>query len=252
MGQSVRDSLHPIAKTQIDIFAAQGVTLELHHVCWLNDLCRKITNPTGGTTLAKGTPHRAGNLWLWPLTRQAEVWYQFILDALDGEENHVLALVYAMAHAREHDAFSGLYSRDAAINHLVAWNKTVVATTAEMMDAVSGVLDAADEMDIISIPNEGATEPTGAAFNVAQWVISQVGGTPDLWEREVSRKYLHEIADTIRLQKEAEAGVEGPSKSDNDPTLIAERRMLQAVQLLEWRYGISECPDKFKDQQLED
>lgn len=122
MGQSVRDSLHPIAKTQIDILDAQGVTLELHHVCWLNDLCRKITDVPGGT-LAKGRPFRAGNVWLWPITRQASLWYEWALESIDDSDMHSIFLAYALAHARDPGAFDKLYSLEDSMRAVIAWDK---------------------------------------------------------------------------------------------------------------------------------
>jgi len=76
----------------------------VEEILWLQELGQDVENPSRGERLDLiGTPVRAGDAWLWPMTIKAAVWWaEFGREWFAGDPTlYTYALAFALAHGRK-------------------------------------------------------------------------------------------------------------------------------------------------------
>jgi len=93
------------AKNEIrDLRQDYGVELTIEEILWLHELGKKLESPSGDDRrFAIGMPAKAGNVYLWPFTVGASIWWQDCGIPWFGESGEYFgsySLAFCLAHAR--------------------------------------------------------------------------------------------------------------------------------------------------------
>jgi len=243
--QANESRLHPLARESKDELEAKGIHPTLDEIVWLNDLARRVENPSGGDiALAAGCPVQAGNAWLWPFTVAAAQWYIHASKDLD-DEGEAYSVAFAMAHGRVDGAFDGCWTYRGAKRAISQWRRTLTCTNDELVRAVAYVQDqdgpSAVELDAdhpLADKPAGHDEEDGVAPPESDWsetialLCANVCGPPELWQSGVSHRYLLKQIHTLNQQSREK----GEPPDAHDPHTIASRNLLRATLNIEWRH----------------
>lgn len=224
MGDADKPALEPYAAATIAEFRAQGIEPTIEEIIRLNDAARLLSTAARDVS-ATGIPIVAGDpahdVWLWPTTIQADRWYSRASRWFDGEQAlETLALAFAMAHARMSGVFDRLMSSPALSREAVEeWANTLPCTYAELINAISGVIEqAAPNAEPIPGVNDDTRKDSSFSSLVAL-LSDKTGIEQAVWERHVSRDYIIHHVNAIVAQSNASE----KKISDSDPLIIAER-----------------------------
>ncbi len=196
--------LGEILEAHLQELREKGITPTATETAWLLRACEAIRRPSGAEdVLARGRPMRAGSLWLWPMTRQAQTWWSRAVEWFD-DEDAALALGYSMAHGREAGAFDRLYSYAAARDAIRAFGDGLDCTAGELSIAIEGCLrQMSDGLDALE-PEAGDGSHDGP--NIVCRLQERLGESADHWERLVSLRYITDMLQTLAAQSDAEGG----------------------------------------------
>lgn len=137
------DSCPDVARREIERLQGQGYELSLHEIVWLASLGEKVEKPGGRVNpYLEMMPVTAGNVTLYPLTIQATLFLDAVID-MDwvSEARYTYFLGWLSANARTPGAFDGITSKTGLEKVVDKWCKTVTATSNELADAVSRIID---------------------------------------------------------------------------------------------------------------
>jgi hypothetical protein len=222
----IKKHLTQLAEEEIRELQQQGIKLTNDEIIWINDLARKVENPEGTEkTCAIGRPAKAGNKWLWPFTIQAEQFYYDVLNWFSEDEKFsTFALAYTCAHARTENAFIYLTTREAALEAIGAWAKTLNCTYAELCEALAEILPS-EEKIILEEDKEDNSESdelqTQNWDSIIAFLCKHVGETPQFWVTFASLSFIMKMMDTICEQYKADA----QEPDGQDPTIKATREL---------------------------
>jgi hypothetical protein len=239
-----------LAITEIQELRAAGIEPTLDEVVWINDLAREVDNPYGGENRRHaGKPSKAGNVWLWPFTIQARIWYQQAVEWFDGSlELQGDALAFALAHGREAGAFVHLAGYKSAKKAVCDWKSRLACTDDELSAAILDVMPMDDELAEIEARfnaeynakhNITEDEKPGKDFDWDESVdllIATTGLPRDVWMREESEARALSVINVIIKQQLAMAG--GKQRLDaGDPYIVAVKRLGLAIREIKRRHS---------------
>lgn len=237
MTESQPRHLTPLAEAEIQDLRNAGVEVTDNEVIWINDLCRKVINPPGGSTLPAGTPARAGSSWLWPLTIQAAAWYDRAVQWFDGagEEIETAVLAYALSHGRTPAAFDLLQDYQSARGPVLEWFRRLDCTHQELTQAVAAVLhtEVEDLRHLVEDKEEEEPAKDGdAGADIVAFLVQHVHGDPEVWQSRTSLQYAMHVASCVVAQAQAEGGHKDP----NSPDIVVQRNLGIALMLIKKRH----------------
>ncbi len=182
--------LSDLAQAKIEALRSDGYVLSDSDVILINALAWEVQSPSKRMALAKGKPIKCGNTWLWPFTIHNKAWF---FDCGREFSNPRHALAYALAHRNDE-----LYT--ITEEHVDKWAKTLTCTDDELEMACAIIIDG-DRQDEIPIKDSEAI----TIHEMARMMMVSHGGTAEMWEKEVSIKFIYDFIDTLSKQHE-EAG----------------------------------------------
>jgi len=202
--------LEDLAKAEIETLEADGISVTPEEAVCINDLCRAILTPLAQTELAKGIPYCVGGETLWPLTMYAVNWLEGVKALRLSGLFEAAVIGYAMRYSRG-DGGELDVADFASVRKAVAWYWRLKATRAEYEAAI----DAVCKQDVLP-PVESSDRPMSIG-EFSAYLSATVGGSPEMWEKQVSIKYARNVATIADMQARAAKGMK-----QNDPTLRAE------------------------------
>jgi len=176
-----------LARHKLAALRAAGCAVSDDDVVRLNALAWEIETPSKRDALARGRPTAVGNVVLWPLTCAAYHWWT---DNCETFDDPLLAMAYAMANARE-----DLSQKSNA--DVRRFSRSIRARREQIEIAVETVLSE-DGMD-------GGKTDDGSGHTVSELSLimhALHGGTPQLWETQVSIGYIRDYI-SVLLQQSA-------------------------------------------------
>lgn len=180
--EAIGNSLSPLTRRALRDFAADGITLTLAEIIWLNERALRVSD-AARRTLDIGCPVRCGERWLWPMTIQSARWLCWIADKVAANELlSIWAVLWAHDHARTQDAFVRMYDLGYAVDVLMEYGKAFPGTTEEIKTAIC-------ELRRGTIPQhqDDKDKPGPAAFvfdKIAASLCEKYGATPEYWKKE--------------------------------------------------------------------
>lgn len=132
------------AQRRVNELRALGIEPTLDEVIQLHEAGHRIEHPAADADrIILGNPVRAGNVWLWPLTVGASMWWSARGSEWFGIENRIgdYALAYTLAHAREPEVFNALSDYPTAAATVRTWMTQLACTKPELDQAMGQVLN---------------------------------------------------------------------------------------------------------------
>ena len=122
-----------------------------------------------------------------------------------AREREVAALAYAMAHCRKQDALDAIPPARAAD---IAWDWVgrLQCTAEELSEAIRQVRDQDDCGPEVRDPKQAVGEASRS--ELVAFLVATAGGTPELWERQVTIGYVRQQIEAVRAQEAAEYGAD--------------------------------------------
>ena len=237
------------AEAELRELREAGITPTLDEVVWINDLSREVENPKGGEKRhLAGAPSKAGDIWLWPFTIQARLWYQTTLEWFDGDaELEANALAFALAHARERGAFVALRGYLSARKAIQEWMKDLNCTDGELAAAIYDVVPHDDEINKLEAKFKAefnklhnvAEDDENTDFTWDGFIDSLIAATGlprDVWVRQESESKVLDVLQIIIKQRQAEAGDEDTAPDPQDPYMQAVKNLGIAIKEIKRRH----------------
>jgi hypothetical protein len=202
MSATAHHKLSDIASDHIDALAADGIACTPDEVVMLNALAWELDTPRHRAALARGVPVFAGSVALWPLTLAGEAWWQACIEEHKDDTTQMQLLAFAMAHARDQDALDAIGPR-ASGKVAAQWAKRLRVRAKELSAAVGEVLAQDDDIPRLAGPKDKPDSGLTPGQIVAI-LTATAGGTPKVWESEVSIGYIREQLRAVSAQQAAE------------------------------------------------
>lgn len=202
-----------VAKAGIRELRELGIEPTLDEIILLHELGKKVQrNGRKSSREAAGRPVKAGDVYLWPFTIGASMWY---MDGpvewfRDNERMNIYVLAFALSHARDCSAFVELVDYRATVDAVKAWVKSVSATYAELVDGITMLFDQTSQ----DTPHDQSDPDWGAFIG---FLTKHYGGTPDFWRWEEPMNYCVQLC-SLAFQQERAAG---QAPDPNDPHVRA-------------------------------
>jgi hypothetical protein len=184
-----RYRLNDLARAELDALRAAGVTPSDDEIVEINALAADVLSPDTRRALARGRPFRAGSAWLWPLTIAAADWFQTVGADLPDPG---AALGYAMAHGGDDLATIGAAEVD-------AWFRSLKCRRGELDLAIAACIEQDEQPETPTRDTDHAPTPG----ELSATMMAAVGGTPEMWERQVSIGYVRAVLETLGAQHSA-------------------------------------------------
>ena len=178
------------ATAELADLRARGIAVTDQDVVLINALCWEIESPTNRAQLARGKPIECGGVWFWPLTVSALHW---ISETADKMPNSDLACAYAMA-------YDGDCIEKTTWADVRKWSKKVNATQAQLETVMRALID---EDTRLTTENANTDEQQATVCKLSLTMHALHGGTPEMWERQVSIGYVFDFVDTLLAQARA-------------------------------------------------
>jgi len=222
---SEKKHLHPLAEAEIQGLKTAGIEPTLDECIWINDLARKVDNPDGGSTTAAGEPVQAGNVWLWPFTIQARIWYVRVCSWFDDVQDSNAVLAYALAHSRIDGAFEKLNTYAAIKQTCLPWYGSLACTDDELIQAIDAVISTGVEDLREHEKSESGSESQRGWMDIVAFLVHQTGIPPEAWTTRVTCDYVMQQVRTVTAQSNAN----GEAPDPDDPCIVAQRNLGIAI-----------------------
>lgn len=238
-----KPTYHPLALAALQKLADENIVCTPDEILWLHQAAQTATRLTPGDGTLLDYPLIVGNAALWPLTLGADAWLnQFaapLYNAIRIESAscrlQVLCIAYAMAHARQPEAFRKLTARARIIWAVSHWAAGLSVTVRELSAGVDRVLglDAVELVDIPT-PKEAAAAKAGTPpapaprpdYSGYGEMIAQLchfyGGSPDRWQ-------WHESAAGVTRLLQAIAKIIPGADADDSAALALARNKYNTI-----------------------
>ena len=184
-----RYRLNDLARAELGALRAAGVTPSDDEIVEINALAADVLSPDTRRALARGRPFRAGSAWLWPLTIAAADWFQTVGADLPDPG---AALGYAMAHGGDELATIGAAEVD-------TWFRSLKCRRGELDLAIAACIEQDEQPETPTRDTDRAPTPG----ELSATMMAAVGGTPEMWERQVSIGYVRAVLETLGAQHSA-------------------------------------------------
>lgn len=193
-------TLCDLAQAEMDALHAYGIALTPAEVVKINWLAWQVATPEHRMLSARGMPVHVGGVWLWPLTVRAAEWFREFGLKMPSSV-HERALAYAMAHGRSDGTELDQQGRDAE-KAVTGWAKGLRCTFRELTEALAQIISQS-ESDELPPEKESDGENMSVA-DMSSFLCAAAGGTPELWERQVSSDYIMAMFRAILRQNAAD------------------------------------------------
>jgi hypothetical protein len=180
------------AEAEIAQLRADGYAVSDADVVAINAICWEIESPENRQQLARGKPVSVGGVWLWPLTIAAAQWFDEIGCNYRAPE---IALAYAMANGRGDIEL-------ATEEQVETWGRKLKCTSAELTCAIAAIINQ-DESADSGTQTKAEDKRTSCGELVALMHLTH-GGTPEMWERQVSIGYVFDLLNLAAQQHRAD------------------------------------------------
>jgi hypothetical protein len=222
-GNRVSDlrKLSDLARAEINALRRDGVELTPDDVVRINALAWAVETPETRRLLARGVPvFLAERVALWPLTLYASEWFRRVGGNMKHPEVSTgtirrMALAYAMAFGRS-DGPELEIDGDRAARVVYEWAQKLKCTLQEIEVACGECMLQNDDGLSEGIPAGHTIEPG----DLSAFMVATCGGSPELWERQVSIGYVNAVLTAFIRQNRAD---NKPSLAD--PKMRAERAL---------------------------
>jgi hypothetical protein len=213
-------TLTDLAQAEIDALQADGIALTPAEIVKVNWLATQVETPEHRMLYARGCPAFVGGVVLWPLTTRAANWYRRVALRSMPASLYRPALAYAMAFGRSEGLELDQPSHTAQ-GAITAWHDRLTCTRAELDQAMAQILSQS-EIDEQPPPLPGADKLDGdmTPGDMSAFLCASAGGSPDMWERQVSCSYVLAMFQTIIQQNKADN-----RPSQGDPRITATRAL---------------------------
>jgi len=212
--------------------AESDVRLTLDDLTWLHELGERLTNGPNADALARGIPARAANVWLWPFTSSGAAWYGWAIKNLPpNDELDIYIPAFALSQGRTVGAFDKMYDAAFAIDALKEWRQSFCGTLEELQRAIMRVDPREDLSCKLAEDKDKDDKPGGSYADITATLIACCGGDPEMWETQVSQRYLLRQLEAVMQQRKAESGAEGIDAT----TAAAEKEIARATVFLKRR-----------------
>lgn len=186
-----KPTVHPLALQHLrELRERWGVEPTLEESIWIVSLCERVLCPCEGERSDLcGIPIRAGvsDVFLWPFTIGASVWYQDYAAKWWGAEVDRMntALCYALANARDKDAIRSVaLSKESAEKTIKAWALSLNCTPQELCQAFDEAIPPVTPSD----DRKGKDTPKKIDWESIVGEIEATTGIPaDHWLWDVSK-----------------------------------------------------------------
>jgi hypothetical protein len=185
-----RYTLNDLARAEIDDLRAAGVALTDDDIVLINALAADVLRPDVRRALSRGRPVLCGGAWLWPLTIAAADWYT---ETGVHMPDPTAALAYAMASRND----ANLHETDWPL--VRRWYRALRCRAGELALAMSEVIAQDEETEIPHRADERGLSPG----ELSAAMMATAGGTPELWERQVSIGYVRAVLNAHNAQVKA-------------------------------------------------
>ena len=191
--------LNDLAQAELDALIDGGITPTAEEIVRINWLAWQVETPEHRLLSARGQPVFVGGVTLWPLTASASEWFSDVAIKMPASL-HERALAYAMAYGRGDGSELDQMGREAE-KAVHGWSRGLRCTRGELTEALAQVISQSetDEMPPSREESRGMSAGEMSAF-----LCAAAGGTPDLWERQVSSAYVLEMFRAIMAQNRAD------------------------------------------------
>jgi hypothetical protein len=207
-----------LAEIELDALADAGITPTPAEIVELSALGHLVETPETSGMMARGEPVRVGGAVLWPFTYSGAHWYDSVGDTC--QDPHA-ALAYCFAHGHSDSI------HDATDKDVRAWRDKLTCTRGELDVAIMQVVSQDADAEL---PRRKDEEKSSHHSLVAT-LIAAAGGTPDMWERQMSISYVRRVMDAI-IAHNAERG----KSDDGDPRLRAQVALYWAAEKIRRRH----------------
>ena len=213
-----------------DLRNNHGIDPTPNEIVVLQMLGLRVECPGGAApSKALGVPVAVGNLFLWPHTIGADIWWKTAREWFDGEDLDLWVLLYSLAHSRDAEAIRACSSKMATERILAEWQKTITATYDEIAWAIGEIFPDTGEVLRKKRPQDERLRPRSKKDDSEKYLkfisrLCQVyGGTPETWRWIESADYLADLLVVAHEQAEAS----GDAKASR-AHLAASRKLLDA------------------------
>jgi hypothetical protein len=228
---TVCQKLSDLAKAELEELKDAGIQATPEEVVTINYLAAMVESPTARRELSRGRPViLTGGVALWPRTISGALWWEwFDSESAGGDRLKTLAMAYSMAHGR--DIPTECYDIKIATDTVRVWSRQLRVTPAELDCAISEMLEQED--DGVEQPPTDSDEDTSTTLQeLAAVMVATAGGSPEMWERQVSIRYVCDMLTTITAQNQVEN-----RPSDADPKIRAEKALGYAIMRVRDRHA---------------
>jgi len=225
-----------------------GVVLDplndLDDLIRLNELAYEVTNPdaTCGIAALLNEPIILGNTKLYPMTLGAYLWIREKLLVWFDERDEIadLGIAYALAHAHDPEALTGIPNAAKARRRIMRWSRASTAPAAELAKALMTLTKAdqvADHVEDAAQKDEDADEGLSSADCgpvIALLCREYENASPDYWIWEASFDWMNTclLGYQAKRREEKQDLVQvhgGKTGIDTtDPVIQASERLRQA------------------------
>jgi hypothetical protein len=163
------------ARGELETLKDAGINPTWDQVIQIHSLVEQIKSPSNERLNARGNPVRIPGAILWPLTEQANDWWDNSgIEWFSGLKEKTRALGYIMAHGRRACLRARLASQPVARRAVSVWFRRLPCTHAELMLAVGEVIEsmeviedeipASEKSDAIKTADDGGTFTSAEAI----------------------------------------------------------------------------------------
>ena len=218
--------LSDLAQAEIEQLEAEGVKLTASDIVAINAGAWAVETPEARLLLSRGVPVFVGGITLWPMTIYGAEWYSRVGCRLPGSLLQTYALAYALQHGRdEGNALDIGPCKAAAI--LMAWRARLRCRHQELVEAIAQCV----EQDTQPEDPADAKQPGMTYGEFSALITAQAGGSPLIWERQVSIGYVRAMLTAIMEQNKAD-----DKPNANDPKIRAIRALGWVSELIRQRH----------------
>jgi len=202
-----------LAEVEIARLEADGIRLTPREIVAINGLSWAVETPWVRSALAQGRPVPVGGVVLWPLTIRGAEWFKRVGCHLRGEERQTQALAFAMVYGRTDGPELDTEPADEMVKK---WARRLRCTSSELVLAIDQVLEQDTEIENEPVDDHGTSISYG---ELSASIVAEAGGSPAMWERQVSIGYVLRMLTILAAQK-------GDGEKKHDPVYLRANRAL--------------------------
>jgi hypothetical protein len=186
-----RYTLNDLARAELEALREAGALVTDDDVIEINALAADVLRPDVRRALSRGRPVECGGAWLWPLTIAAADWFQ---ETGAGMPDETAALAFAMAHGDRADLHAQSWPQ------VKAWRRALKCRPGTLAIAIADIIAQDEETEI---PRRADDNDGTSPGELSASMMATAGGTPEMWERQVSIGYVRSVLSVLGAQAKA-------------------------------------------------